>query len=608
MATGVFTEAQVTEIKRLAIEAQGESGRDAEDALQLTAQEVSADVEGAQLYSLPGIKKDANGRLDSYVMAPLRVFMQPALDAAETAQAATESCEQATEEAAAAKDGVEQAVSDATAAKESAETAAASANRAAAAVETAIGNAESATASANAAAQNADQSRQQADASELVRVTAEQGRVTAETGRAEAESSRALAETGRADAEQSRQQQEQARQDATATAISNAESATAGAERVNAELDGMRVTVTNRQGVASSVNLAFDIYDSYPSIAAMQADVANIPRGGLASIATSDPTDSDNAKLYQKRSDGTLVYIGDLDQAAAQAWTEWLNTKKPAIDEKIAQAAADHTLAAADHATAAGDHTQAASDHTLADSDHTTAAGDHTQAGQDHTRAAGDHEAAASDHTQAESDSSRAATDHGTASADHTQAESDHSLAETDHTTASGDHDTAAGDHTLAAADHATADADHTLAGQDSTASQAATDAANAAAALANGKATYAEQQGDRAKAHADHPAYIGADDYWYLWDETTSAYVQGSYAKGDDLHYEEMTQQEKDELAQNVLSTLTFDSTPTAGSTNPVTSNGVHAALAGKQDSLEWASDAEAAAVWEGYSFSTTD
>ena len=41
----------------------------------------------------------------------------------------------------------------------------------------------------------------------------------------------------------------------------------------------------------------------------------------------------------------------------------------------------------------------------------------------------------------------------------------------------------------------------------------------------------------------------------------------------------------------KNLLSvkqdTLTFDTTPTSGSSNPVTSGGVHAALAGKQDTL---------------------
>ena len=115
-------------------------------------------------------------------------------------------------------------------------------------------------------------------------------------------------------------------------AITACETATDEANNVDAEMNGMTVTITNRNGVTKSVNMSFDIYDSYPSIAAMLADLTHIPNGGLASIATDDPTDADNAKLYQKRSDGTLAYIGDLDQAAAQAWSEWFNTKKPLIE------------------------------------------------------------------------------------------------------------------------------------------------------------------------------------------------------------------------------------------------------------------------------------
>lgn len=107
--------------------------------------------------------------------------------------------------------------------------------------------------------------------------------------------------------------------------------ATDGAERVDARLDGMTVTITDRQGQSRSVDMAFDIYDSYKSIAEMNAHLADIPNGGLASIATDDPTDPDNAKLYQKRSDGTLAYIGDLDQASAAAWADWLENHKQQI-------------------------------------------------------------------------------------------------------------------------------------------------------------------------------------------------------------------------------------------------------------------------------------
>ena len=90
---------------------------------------------------------------------------------------------------------------------------------------------------------------------------------------------------------------------------------------------------------------------------------------------------------------------------------------------------------------------------------------------------------------------------------------------------------------------------------------------ANDAATLANTKAGYAETQGDYAKAQGDimkawneHQPYIGDGttgdaDYWYIW--VNGAYVKSVYAKGDDLHYDEMTQQEKDDLAARAAQSL---------------------------------------------------
>ena len=253
------------------------------------------------------------------------------------------------------------------------------------------------------------------------------------------------------------------------------ETAVTEANNVNAELDGMTVIITNRKGQERSVNMAFDIYDSYKSIAEMNAHLADIPNGGLASIATDDPTDSDNAKLYQKRSDGTLAYIGDLDQASSEAWADWLNNKKPQIEDATdaANAAADRVddciaTANQDHIQAVTDHTTAVSDHTTATTDHTTAQSDHTQAASDTSRAATDHTAATSDHTTATSDHTTAAADHVTASqdtltaqGDHTQASADHTQAVQDHAIASTDHITATSDTEQAATDHQTATDDH---------------------------------------------------------------------------------------------------------------------------------------------------
>lgn len=52
-------------------------------------------------------------------------------------------------------------------------------------------------------------------------------------------------------------------------------------------------------------------------------------------------------------------------------------------------------------------------------------------------------------------------------------------------------------------------------------------------AAIAAGQAEYAKTEGDRAKNLNDHPAYVGSDDYWYLWDYAKQQYVRGEYARG---------------------------------------------------------------------------
>lgn len=91
---------------------------------------------------------------------------------------------------------------------------------------------------------------------------AENARVNAENSRVEAEATRNRAEADRADAEGERVKAEKTRADAEIKrksdfdkAIQAAETATLGAERVNAELDGNVLKVTNRNGEVKSVNL-----------------------------------------------------------------------------------------------------------------------------------------------------------------------------------------------------------------------------------------------------------------------------------------------------------------------------------------------------------------
>lgn len=78
---------------------------------------------------------------------------------------------------------------------------------------------------------------------------------TAEEARMEAEKDRKRAEVLRVQAEKERVAAEKKRASDTNEAIQAAKDATAGAEKVNAELNGNVLTVTNRQGATKSVNL-----------------------------------------------------------------------------------------------------------------------------------------------------------------------------------------------------------------------------------------------------------------------------------------------------------------------------------------------------------------
>lgn len=329
-------------------------------------------------------------------------------------------------------------------------------------------------------------------------------------------------------------------------AATRANTAATGAEKVDASLVGMTITITDRNGVSVSTNIGFDIYRTYSSVAQMNADAANVPEGKFVMIATTDPTDPENARLYGKNSQGSFTFLSDLDQASSAAWADWLDNMKPQIEADHTRAATDHTTATQDHTTATQDHGVATQDHTRAESDHATATADHTTAGTDHAQAS-------SDHTRAESDHTTASTDHTVATEDHITAGEDSDLAAQDHSTAVGDHAIAASDHTTASTDHTQATEDHTQATTDHTESVTAT--------------TNANTQANRAKEWADHPPYIadgtqahpGDLNYWYIWDDVNDTYVKSPYAKGDDLHWDEMTPEEKQALAQSVLEQLVF-------------------------------------------------
>ena len=95
----------------------------------------------------------------------------------------------------------------------------------------------------------------QRDDAEVKRVHAEERRVANEKMREKNEVDRAAAEDNRVSAETARTSAENKREKDTKEAIRNAQTATADAENVNAELNGNVLTVTNRQGATKSVNL-----------------------------------------------------------------------------------------------------------------------------------------------------------------------------------------------------------------------------------------------------------------------------------------------------------------------------------------------------------------
>ena len=127
-------------------------------------------------------------------------------------------------------------------------------------------DAESARAKAEASRASAETSRASAEgeraSAETARATAEASRASAETSRAIAESARAADETSRASAESARAAAETAREKACAEAVGAAESATAGAEKVNATLSGTVLTVTDRTGASATVDTKGDKGDT----------------------------------------------------------------------------------------------------------------------------------------------------------------------------------------------------------------------------------------------------------------------------------------------------------------------------------------------------------
>ncbi len=74
-----------------------------------------------------------------------------------------------------------------------------------------------------------------------------------------------------------------------------------------------------------------------------------------------------------------------------------------------------------------------------------------------------------------------------------------------------------------------------------------------------------ANTQANRAKALANNPPKVGADNYWYFYNETTGEYEKSSaYAKGDSLDWNTMTEEDKqlviEQAAQQALEALVVE------------------------------------------------
>lgn len=121
--------------------------------------------------------------------------------------------------------------------------------------DTAIGAATTAADNANTKALAAEQSATRANTAAERAEQTNAAMKPAEQARMEAEKNRKRAEILRVQAEKERVAAEEKRVSDTNEAIQAAKDATAGAEKVNAELNGNVLTVTNRQGTAKSVNL-----------------------------------------------------------------------------------------------------------------------------------------------------------------------------------------------------------------------------------------------------------------------------------------------------------------------------------------------------------------
>lgn len=359
--------------------------------------------------------------------------------------------------------------------------------------------------------------------------------------------------------------------DAANTAAARAETAADGAENVDASLVGMTITITDRQGVSRSVNIGFEIYRVYGSVAAMKADAANVPYGAFVMIATADPISTENAQLWARNAEPStsanpFTFLSDLDQAATHVWDDWNTNLRQAIVN-----ATQDALDAAALANTKASLAQTAADN--ADASRLAIEANEQTRQQNETTRQQNEQGRVTAESQRVTDWNNFFSDTlatgcrklwndfwslintswngfwGTSETDPNGVRKQwadlKADAQADHATAQADHSTAVQDHTTATQDHTTAVSDHTTATQDHSESTQATQEA--------------VHQTEILESWNENPPYVGEDNFWYIYDTTTQQYVKSNYAKGDDLHWDEMSEQEKEDLSERVLAELVF-------------------------------------------------
>lgn len=540
--------------------------------------------------AVPGVKYNSNPAVNenavaqAYVQIPWSILSQVLGDMETATEAATEAAGSVDE----AIQGANDAADNANAMASLANTAASNADASRLQIE----SNEDTRQSNEATRQDNEDTRQ---SNETNRQTNESGRVGAENARVTAETGRANAETARATAETAREQQATSDHNRAESDHDAIESSLTAAGNVNAELNGMTVTITDREGEERSVNIGFEIYATYVSKAAMNGDAANVPEGKFVMIATTDPTSADNATLWSRNSSPAgsttpFSFLSDLDQASSAAWADWLNNMKPQIESATTAANTAATTANTAAGNADASRRQIESNETTRQSNEATRQGNETTRQSNETTRQSNETTRQSNETNRETaESGRVTAESGRVDAEsgRATAESGRVDAETARANAESGRETAeTAREQQASNDHQQAVSDSTQAGQDHDRAESDHSAAVTATNNANTQAGYAENIADHppyiADGTAQHPGDVG---HVYQWDYAHQIYVKGIQLSID---WETMSQAEKDALAQAVLDSIAFDEVPTEDSGNAVTSGGLYTIITALDDRLK--------------------